>query len=172
MCKENYVIVVDHYLEGTMNRMKKIVGSLALAALFVTSLGISSFAQDWRRDRWDDRWERQDDRWDRRNDRWDQRDDRWDRRNDRWDRRNDRRDDRWDDRNGNNSYVRKQMEKGYRDGLDRGRKDAQTNRRRDPNNSSHYREGNRYYRAGFERGFFEAYNRYSDYGRDRGRRGW
>lgn len=131
-----------------MNRIKKLVSTLALAALFVTSLGVTSFAQDWRRN------------------------DRWDRRDDRWDRRNDRRDDRRDDRYGNNSYARQQMEKGYRDGLDRGRKDAQTNRRRDPNNSSHYRDGNRFYRTGFERGFYEAYNRYSNYGRGRGRWGW
>jgi hypothetical protein len=145
-----------------MNRIQKIVGSLALGAVFATSLATTSFAQDGR---WNDRWERRDDRWDRRNDR---RDDRWDRRNerreDRWERRNDR----WDDRGWNNSYAREQMEKGYRDGLDRGRKDAQTNRARTPENSSHYRKGNQYYRQGFERGFYQAYNQYSRY--DRGRR--
>lgn len=130
-----------------MNSMKKIVGSLALAAVFVTSLGVTSFAQDWGRGRWEDR-------------RDDRRDDRWDR-NDRRGR-NDR-----DDR-----YMRQQFEKGYRDGLDRGRKDAQTNRRRDPNNSSHYRDGNRFYRQGFERGFYEAFNQYSNSGRGRGRWGW
>jgi len=53
-----------------------------------------------------------------------------------------------------------EFQKGYRDGLDRGRKDAQTNRAMDPNNSSHYRSGNVSYRAGFERGFFEAYRQY------------
>ncbi len=71
------------------------------------------------------------------------------------------------DRYGNNSYAREQIEKGYRDGLDRGRKDAQTNRQRTPNNSSHYQKGNQYYRQGVERGFFEAYNQYSNNGRNR-----
>jgi hypothetical protein len=52
-------------------------------------------------------------------------------------------------------------QKGYRDGLDRGRKDAQTNRIMDPNNSSHYRKGNPAYRQGFERGFYQAYRQYS-----------
>ena len=134
-----------------MNSIKKMVGSIALAAIFVTSLGVSSFAQDWRRGDWG----RQDDRWGRN------------------DRRDDRRNDRYDDRYGRNDrYSREQFDKGYRDGLDRGRKDAQTNRRRDPNNSSHYRKGNEFYRRGFERGFFEAYNQYSNYGRGRGRWNW
>lgn len=89
------------------------------------------------------------------------------RRNDQWDR-NDRRDDRWDNRNNrNNTYAREQFEKGYRDGLDRGRKDAQTNRARTPNNSSHYQSGNQFYRQGFEKGFYEAYNQYSRNGRGR-----
>lgn len=128
-----------------MNRMKKVLGSVALAAVFVSSLGISSFAQDWGRGRWEQRRDDRRGRDDRYNDRWDNRD---------------------------NRYVRQQFEKGYRDGLDRGRKDAQTNRRRDPNNSSHYRDGNQYYRQGFERGFFEAYNQYSNNSRGRGRWGW
>lgn len=136
-----------------MNSIKKIVGSIAMAAVFVTSLGVASFAQGY------GQWGQQDDRW--------------------------RRDDRYRDRGGYNDrggyyggngredrWAREQMEKGYRDGLDRGRKDAETNRRRDPNNSSHYRKGNEFYRRGFERGFFEAFNRYSDYNRGRGRWGW
>ena len=144
-----------------MNSIKKIVGSIALAAVFVTSLGVSSFAQDY------GRYGQQDDRW--------------------------RRDDRYRDRGGYNDrdrggyndrggyyggngredrWAREQMEKGYRDGLDRGRKDAETNRRRDPNNSSHYRKGNEFYRRGFERGFFEAFNQYGNYGRNRGRWPW
>lgn len=130
-----------------MNKMKKLVSSLALAAVFVTSLGVASFAQGWPQDRgrWDDRYGRND------------RDD------DRYDDRYNRRDDR---------YARQQFDKGYRDGLDRGRKDAQTNRSRTPNNSSHYRDGNPAYRRGFERGFFEAYDQYSNYGRGRGRGRW
>jgi hypothetical protein len=58
-----------------------------------------------------------------------------------------------------------EFQKGYRDGLDRGRKDAQTNRAMDPNNSSHYRNGNTSYRAGFERGFYQAFRQYSYRGR-------
>jgi hypothetical protein len=53
-----------------------------------------------------------------------------------------------------------EFQKGYRDGLDRGRKDAQTNRAMNPNNSSHYRSGNDSYRTGFERGFYQAYRQY------------
>lgn len=87
----------------------------------------------------------------------------------RWQRRNDRNRDRYDngrygrndDYSRNNGYNNAQVQKGYRDGLDRGRKDAQTNRAMDPNNSSHYRDGNPSYRRGFERGFYEAYRRYS-----------
>lgn len=123
-----------------MNKIQKIVGTIALGAVLVTSLGVSGFAQDWGRGRWEQR-----------------RDDRWSR----------------DNRYGrDNGYARQQYEKGYRDGLDRGRKDAQTNRARNPNNSSHYRDGNQYYRQGFERGFYEAYSQYSNYGRGRGRWGW
>jgi hypothetical protein len=54
-----------------------------------------------------------------------------------------------------------EYQKGYRDGLNRGREDAQTNRAMTPNNSSHYRSGNQSYRSGFERGFYEAYRQYS-----------
>jgi hypothetical protein len=129
-----------------MNRFKKIVSSITLTVMFVTSLGIAGFAQDWGRGRWD----RNDDRWDR-NDR----DRDWNR--------DDRRNDRW---------AREQMEKGFRDGDDRGRKDARTNRRRDPNNSSHYRKGNEFYRRGFERGFFRAFDQNCDNDRGRGRWGW
>lgn len=72
-----------------MNRMKKIVGSLALGAVLATSVAVPSFAQDWRRD------------------------------NNRWDRRDDRRDNRWDKRynNRNANYARQELERGYRDGL-------------------------------------------------------
>jgi hypothetical protein len=60
--------------------------------------------------------------------------------------------DRWD---------RKEEQKGFHDGLDRGQKDAKTNRRADPNNSEHYRNGNRDYREGFRRGYFEGYRLYA-----------
>lgn len=66
-----------------------------------------------------------------------------------------------DYRNGDYGYNDAEFQKGYRDGLNRGRSDARTNRNADPNNSSHYRNGNAGYRAGFERGFNEAYRQYS-----------
>lgn len=56
------------------------------------------------------------------------------------------------------------FQQGYRDGLDRGRDDALTHRAMNPNNSSHYRSGNSSYRAGFERGFYEAYRQNSGRG--------
>jgi hypothetical protein len=59
---------------------------------------------------------------------------------------------------GNRSIVNNaEYQQGYRDGLSRGRDDARTNRAMTPNNSSHYRNGSASYRAGFERGFYEAY---------------
>ena len=61
---------------------------------------------------------------------------------------------------GNRGYSNFDFQQGYRDGLNRGREDAQTNRAMTPNNSSHYRSGNASYRAGFERGFYEAYQQY------------
>ena len=51
-----------------------------------------------------------------------------------------------------------EMQKGYRDGLDRGQEDLRARRRADPNNSSHYRNGNREYQAGFRRGYNAGYN--------------
>ncbi len=63
--------------------------------------------------------------------------------------------------NGNYGYNNSEFQKGYHDGLNRGREDSQSNRAMTPNNSSHYRSGNQTYRAGFERGFFEAYRQYS-----------
>jgi hypothetical protein len=128
-----------------MSKMKNLVRSFAVAAVFVTSLGVASFAQDWGRGRWEDR---RDDQWGR-NDRYDDRERGWD-----------------------EKKVRKQLEKGYRDGLDRGRKDAQANKVRNPNNFNRYREGDRFYRRGFERGFFEAYDQFSNYNRGRGRGRW
>jgi hypothetical protein len=59
----------------------------------------------------------------------------------------------------------REEQKGFRDGLDRGQKDARTNRRADPNNSEHFRGGNRDYREGFRRGYFEGYRQYAPRGR-------
>lgn len=167
-----------------MKTLKQIVGSLALGAVLTSAVGVVGFAQDGRRndqweqrrnertddqnnDRYHRRRERRDDRYDRRQERRDDRDNEgYNQRNDRDDRYN-RRNDGWGDSYGNNRYAQQEIAKGYRDGLDRGRKDAQTNRQRTPNNSSHYRDGNQYYRQGFERGFYEAYNQYSNNGRNR-----
>lgn len=66
----------------------------------------------------------------------------------------------YDDYGANNA----EFQKGYQDGLNRGRDDARTNRAMTPNNSSHYRKGNAAYRAGFERGFFEAYRQHQNRG--------
>src|SRR5215510_666177 len=64
---------------------------------------------------------------------------------------------------GNYGYSSEEQ-RGYRDGLNRGREDAQTRRIADPNNSSHYRNGNAAYRAGFYRGYFVGYRQYGGYG--------
>ena len=65
----------------------------------------------------------------------------------------------------NNYGYRNEEQRGYRDGLVRGREDALSYRAMNPNNSEHYRDGDPAYRAGFERGFYEAYRQY-------GRRRW
>ena len=61
-------------------------------------------------------------------------------------------------------YNSRESDKGFRDGLDRGRQDAKTNRVANPNNSEHFRNGNPEYRDGFRRGYFEAYRQYSPRG--------
>ena len=67
---------------------------------------------------------------------------------------------------GRGAYDRRDEErKGYRDGLDRGEEDARDHKRFDPNNSEHYREGNRFYKDGFRRGYAQGYRAHS-----RGRR--
>lgn len=54
-----------------------------------------------------------------------------------------------------------EVQKGYRDGLDRGQEDARDRRSFNPNNSSHYRSGNAAYREGFRRGYDQGYRQYS-----------
>jgi hypothetical protein len=49
--------------------------------------------------------------------------------------------------------------------LRRGQEDARDRRRFDPNNSSHYRKGNRDYREGFRRGYAQGYRQYVSYRR-------
>lgn len=63
---------------------------------------------------------------------------------------------------GNKGYNNAEVQKGFRDGLDRGQKDAQTNRIADPNNSSHFRKGNQAYRAGFSRGYSQGFRQYAN----------
>ena len=67
-----------------------------------------------------------------------------------WRYRRDRRDDRY-------GYNSRDEQKGYRDGLDRGREDARDRRSFNPNNSSHFRNGNSAYREGFRRGYAQGY---------------
>jgi hypothetical protein len=57
------------------------------------------------------------------------------------------------DRRGN----REDQGKGYRDGLNRGQEDSRSRRRANPNNSEHFRDGNRWYKGGFRRGYNVGY---------------
>src|SRR5262245_6408025 len=75
-----------------------------------------------------------------------------DRDNDRWD---DRRQDRWDDR-----WDRRDERRGCRDGFDRGRIDARRRIRPDFYEYREYRYGNRDYREGFRRGYFQAFRQF------------
>src|ERR1051326_1247341 len=62
-------------------------------------------------------------------------------------------------------YYPTQRNKGYRDGLDRGREDARDHRYPNPNNSEHFRNGNQAYREGFQRGYNAGYHQYTRYRR-------
>src|SRR5215467_6593793 len=55
------------------------------------------------------------------------------------------------------------QQRGYRDGLDRGREDARSGRYPTPNNSEHFRDGNGAYRQGFARGYQIGYQQYGRY---------
>jgi hypothetical protein len=55
--------------------------------------------------------------------------------------------------------------RGYSDGFDRGREDAQDGRSYNPNNSSHFRNGSFAYRDAFRRGYDAGYRQYSGYWR-------
>lgn len=129
-------------------RVKKYAYSLAAAAIIALSLGVvgSTTVQaqnrDWDRDRWEDRCERREEWGD-------------------WQRRDDYGYGGYDNGRYGNYGSSREEEKGYRDGLDRGQKDAKTRRIPDPNNSSHYRDGNRAYRAGFRRGYEQGYRQYA-----------
>jgi hypothetical protein len=152
-----------------MQNLKKYIMTMVMALGFVVAPGLSTAQAQWwprqdrRNDRRDEARERERARqryeWERRqrnrnNNPWGYGDGRYE--NDRWG------NDRWGNgRNGNYGYSAEEQ-KGYRDGLDRGQKDAKTNRVMDPNNSSHYRKGSQAYREGFRRGFFEGYRQYSN----------
>jgi len=58
-----------------------------------------------------------------------------------------------------------EVQRGYRDGFDRGQEDARDRRSPNPNNSSHFRSGNSAYRSGFVRGYQEGYRQYGGYRR-------
>lgn len=97
------------------------------------------------------------------------------------DRRDERRDDRRDDRRNGNFGIRSEAyQRGYEDGLQKGREDARGNREFDPVRHSWYRNANRgyddndgsreryriVYREAFEDGYQNAY-RANDNNRDR-----
>jgi hypothetical protein len=143
---------------------KKGLVSLALIGTFILGAGLASTslvqAQDWRR--MQERREIQRQR-------------EWERQRRQAERERQRREREY--RRGNDGYgnygnygrydenYNKDLQKGYRDGLDRGQKDAKTNRVPTPNNSSHYREGKAAYREGFRRGYEEGYRQYAGYRR-------
>lgn len=152
--------------------LKKIAGSLALGAVLATGLASAAQAQVWGRS--DDRYERREQR-----EEWKERQ-RREREEWKEQQRREREARRYGGYNngrygnyggygnygnyggyGNSSAYRQEVEKGYRDGLDRGRQDAQTRRTPTPNNSSHYRNGNQAYREGFARGYEQAYRQYA-----------
>ena len=57
-------------------------------------------------------------------------------------------------------YNNGEVQRGYRDGLDRGQEDARSGRSPNPNNSSHFRSGNSAYREGFVRGYQAGYRQF------------
>jgi len=72
--------------------------------------------------------------------------------------------DRWDDRR-DDRRERREEQRGYRDGFDKGRRDARSRRRPDFDDYGQYRHGSRDYREGFRRGYFQAYREYGRYDR-------
>jgi len=66
---------------------------------------------------------------------------------------------------GYSSYGSYDQQRGFNDGLTRGQEDARSGRIADPNNSSHYRNGNSVYREGFRQGYVQGYRQYGGYGR-------
>jgi len=118
-----------------VQKLKRYVFALALSAGFVVAPGLSILSTVQAQDRRD---QRRDERQDRR----DQRQGRW----------GDRRDDR-EGAYGNNG----EQQRGYRDGLNRGQEDARSRRSFNPNNSSHFKNGNAAYREGFRRGYLQGY---------------
>ena len=118
-----------------IQKFKKYALAFALAVGFVVVPGLSSLSAVQAQGDWRYRQDRRDDRWDNRRDRWDRRDGRYD----------------------SYGYNNRDEQKGFRDGLDRGREDARDRRSFNPNNSSHFRNGNGAYREGFRRGYAQGY---------------
>lgn len=61
---------------------------------------------------------------------------------------------------GGYGYNSAEVQKGYRDGLDRGQEDARSRRNPTPYNSEHFRNGSAAYREGFSRGYNAGYRQY------------
>ena len=57
-------------------------------------------------------------------------------------------------------YNSSEVQRGYRDGLDRGQEDARDRRTPTPYNSEHFRKGSAAYREGFSRGYNVGYRQY------------
>jgi len=162
--------------------VKKIVVSLSMAAAFVLSTGFASSSlvqaqnRDWGRGRWENR---QDDRRDdwrlRQQERERQEQERLRREREAYRNRNNGtyRDDGYyrnngrygrndgyygnDGQYGNYGYNNGEVQRGFRDGLDRGQEDARDRDSFNPNNSQHYRNGSAAYREGFQRGYAQGY---------------
>lgn len=69
--------------------------------------------------------------------------------------------------NGQNGHNKAEYQKGYQDGINSGRADANDHKRADLENHPYYRNShNQSYREGFSKGYHEAYGHDRDHDRD------